>query len=46
MILWETHHVTSALTNQRWVFKACLTQTEWVSDEDQPSGLYTKQCAK
>ena len=26
-------HVTSTLTNQRRVFKACLTQTERVSDD-------------
>ena len=26
-------HVTSALTNQRRVFKACLTQSEQVSDD-------------
>ena len=26
-------HVTSALTNQRRVFKLCLTQTERVSDD-------------
>ena len=36
--------MTSALTNQQWVFKACLTQTErlfwWRHKQDWPSGLY------
>ena len=33
VILEETCHMTSALTNQRRVFEACLTRTERVSDD-------------